>query len=227
MECSNASFNGNIVTKQYLIGEIIMWPNSSSIPTNFLSCDGSPRNGSSSSDYNDLYTVIGTKFGEGNGDVDSFSLPNLNFNSTDDFSLIKGGNMSNINNTISDIGSTGGNNKINTTIGHSHSLTYDGNSFNKNIVHNINKNSNFNNIKRANTTDENNQQQFTGNHNTRIVLENHTHNINYSEINTNKNSNVTMTTTALSNNLNNSNNNHTTYIPKSLKIHYIICYKQN
>lgn len=54
------------------IGEIIMWP-SASAPTGFLKCDGSPV---SRSQYQDLFTVIGTEFGSGDG-TSTFNLPDL------------------------------------------------------------------------------------------------------------------------------------------------------
>ena len=63
--------NGNHAN-DYLIGEIIMWPNNHNLPDNFLNCDGSTI---SSSTYGDLFNVIGTKYG---GDSNDFKLPNLN-----------------------------------------------------------------------------------------------------------------------------------------------------
>ena len=56
------------------IGSINIWPGeNNSIPVNFLLCDGSSLK---QSDYPDLFNVIGTMYGSGDG-ADTFSLPNL------------------------------------------------------------------------------------------------------------------------------------------------------
>ncbi len=53
------------------LGEIVLYPNSTP-PSNWLQCDGQLL---LISEYNDLYSVIGTKFG-GNGTT-TFGLPDL------------------------------------------------------------------------------------------------------------------------------------------------------
>ena len=53
-------------------GEIKMWPTASA-PTGFLLCDGSTV---SRTLYSDLFTVIGTTFGSGDGST-TFTLPNF------------------------------------------------------------------------------------------------------------------------------------------------------
>ena len=56
------------------LGSINIWPGqNNSIPVNFLLCDGSSLK---QSDYPDLFNVIGTMYGSGDG-TDTFSLPNL------------------------------------------------------------------------------------------------------------------------------------------------------
>ena len=56
------------------IGSINIWPGeNSTIPNNFLLCDGRSLN---RSDYSELFNIIGTTYGIGNGS-DTFNLPNL------------------------------------------------------------------------------------------------------------------------------------------------------
>lgn len=54
------------------IGEVVAYGGASA-PTNFLICDGSAI---SRADYADLFDVIGTTFGSGNGTT-TFNIPNL------------------------------------------------------------------------------------------------------------------------------------------------------
>lgn len=55
-----------------MVGEIIAYP-STDIPDGFLKCDGSAI---SRTDYADLFTVIGTSYGNGDGST-TFNLPDL------------------------------------------------------------------------------------------------------------------------------------------------------
>lgn len=54
------------------VGTIMQFAGSTA-PTNYMICDGTPI---SRSDYSDLFEIIGTTYGEGNGST-TFNLPNL------------------------------------------------------------------------------------------------------------------------------------------------------
>ena len=261
MNCDNASFNGDgeIFTKQYLVGEIIMWPNKSNFPSNnFLPCDGRELDkGTAGSTYYDLWQIIQNNFG---GTSPKFNLPNLNFDSdsiddtkTDQFCLVKGSsNMANNSSIDNNISATiSGNNKIPYTINHNHNGFSGTNATNTttNINHNIEHNNSafvagntFSNAtdlylnsgkRRAYRTSDNDDIVGAGGGNSTAyneILEKHQHTIIYSD--TTKNH--TATGQDINENFDNNDinfgssiNNQKKYIPKSLKIHYIICYKQN
>lgn len=55
------------------VGTIIAFAGNGSLPDGYLLCDGAAV---SRTDYADLFTVIGTTYGEGNGST-TFNLPNL------------------------------------------------------------------------------------------------------------------------------------------------------
>jgi hypothetical protein len=55
------------------IGEVIAWP-TEALPTNFLECDGAPVLRSGVGGYPDLFAIIGTRYGSGDG-VTTFNLP--------------------------------------------------------------------------------------------------------------------------------------------------------
>lgn len=80
---ANTKITGQITSSQIqtidgskvsgLTGEVKMWPTASA-PTGYLLCDGSAV---SRTTYADLFTIIGTTFGVGNGST-TFNLPNFN-----------------------------------------------------------------------------------------------------------------------------------------------------
>ena len=63
--------DGGIVSDTLPIGSIVVW-GSDYIPENWLLCDGSEI---SRTEYPDLFTFLGTKYGEGDGST-TFNLPN-------------------------------------------------------------------------------------------------------------------------------------------------------
>lgn len=62
----------NIDTLGAPVGSIIAWPDSS-VPNHYLECDGREI---SRSDYSDLYGIIGTKYGVGDGST-TFEIPDF------------------------------------------------------------------------------------------------------------------------------------------------------
>lgn len=66
------SGGGGIYVNKTPVGTIIMWSNGK-IPEGYLECDGSAI---SRETYKDLYSVIGTKYGNGDGST-TFNLPNI------------------------------------------------------------------------------------------------------------------------------------------------------
>lgn len=65
--------SGGTVSDTLPIGSVVEWY-SDTIPENWLVCDGSAI---SRTDYADLYAILGTKYGEGDGST-TFNLPNMN-----------------------------------------------------------------------------------------------------------------------------------------------------
>ena len=96
----NDDVHVNNVGFDILVGEVIMWPHATNIPSGFLQCDGSTYNIST---YSELYSVIGNLYGS--------NLPNLN-SGTD--LLLGNSNMSNNSTTLTAVSSnnpiTGGDN---------------------------------------------------------------------------------------------------------------------
>lgn len=217
MNCGTAYFYGDLTTQDsYLVGQIIMWPNKSYIPPGFLSCNGQslPRN-----TYQDLFNVIGIKFGS--NDNQSFSLPKLNHNNTSDFSLMKGdGNMSNNNNSsiLNSNVISGGVNIINQTINHSHNLINVSETVNNPPVLDANANNPFN---RATVTSSAVITTNAGGvSDERDIVESaHTHNIEYTT-----NVDHVLSSNQTINKIINTHNagNQQSVIPKSLKVHYLI-----
>ncbi len=58
----------------------------STVPTGFLTCDGSTVNRTT---YADLFTAIGTTYGSGDGSV-TFNLPNLVFSAGNSWQTLEG-----------------------------------------------------------------------------------------------------------------------------------------
>lgn len=116
----NDDVHVNNVGFDILVGEVIMWPHATNIPSGFLQCDGSTYNIST---YSELYSVIGNLYGS--------NLPNLN-SGTD--LLLGNSNMSNNSTTLTAVSSnnpiTGGDNTINSNVisDHSHTISFNSNS---------------------------------------------------------------------------------------------------
>lgn len=66
----------NLIYASFPVGSIVAYGGSSDVdaPTGCMYCHGQVLN---ANDYPDLYDVIGTKFGVGDGSTGSFSLPDL------------------------------------------------------------------------------------------------------------------------------------------------------
>ena len=218
----------------YLVGEIIMWPNNTNIPYNFLPCDGRQLN---KTDYSELFNIIGIKYGESGN---NFLLPNLNNNGVSDSNslLIKGitnmSGSSSVSSFSSYISSNYGNNliQLNQIQSHKHNINILNNksSINYNIsLGNINSFGDGNQeINCANETDLRwycrcrRKSQFS-------TKRNHTHNISYNTTNQSKNNNSNVVyqdsvehsySISLENNITNQLN----YTPIHTKVNYLICY---
>lgn len=225
---NNILFTLNELTSEYLIGEIIMWPNTTNIPKGFLECDGSER---SETTYDKLYNVIGYKYGS-NGN--KFKLPNLNTGDSDENrTYIKG--LSNYNNYASET-LIGGNNQIesNQIPSHNHNITQqptvsmnpantfiNDNNTGFNRIHNYD----VNNTRRAYKTSVSNSNLQSGSQNERYLWDHeHTHNIEYN------NNSIRKLVNAIDNNLDSTINynispnesTHKHYKPRSVFINYLI-----
>ena len=231
----------NDSANDYLVGEIIMWPNTTSVPYNCLSCNGQEL---SKTSYQELFDIIGTKYGE-NGS--KFLLPNLNNNglSESDSLLMKGiATMSGTSSVSTvqfydSINYGYGNNSIdiNQIPSHNHSIT---NNRTNNIIYNVSlgnynefsdNNSGGNQLRHANRTVTTSQLTDDGGGETSAGPDsNHTHNIAYNNNSVNHNEssgNVSYLNNLLveynvsfENNINNQKN----YKPIHTKVNYIICY---
>lgn len=119
----NISSNNIMTISSYsLTGTIYMYMGSTSnIPSGYLLCDGSTTNRNT---YNDLFTLIGTNYGSGDGSS-TFNLPDLRGRMcicTDNFA-----------NSVNDIpiydsSNIGGNNTLNANqlASHTHTISFDG-----------------------------------------------------------------------------------------------------
>ena len=221
--------NGN----DYLVGEIIMWPNATNIPYNCLNCDGSLLNKTT---YSDLFDIIGIKYGEQDN---KFKLPNLNNSGLDDSNslLIKG--ITNMSGTSSVSSfqfydnTNYGNNliNINQIPSHDHNITN-----NKNVIeYNINlqnKNSFYDGgeIKSANVTGIQDRHEDSGGANPSGAPDrNHTHNIGR---NNTPNAKLSVSSINLQDSVNidynisldNNIASQVNYKPTHVKVNYLICY---
>ena len=223
--------NASIFTKtSYLIGEIIIYPHTN-IPTdstfNFIPCNGQEV---SRVEYNDLYNVIGTRFGTASSSG-NFIIPNLNNNSTSEFSLIKGDNnmynINSINTTVNTI--SGGHNKIQSTIIHNHEITNPSSSnisfHSTNFELGVSINDTGTRANKTGGSTNADQGSGGGSNSTGI---NHTHNIIYNDGIHIAQDYATYSKQDTKNiglgNLQNTSTQNT-FIPSSIKINYMICYK--
>ena len=236
----NSIYLNNNNANDYLVGEIIMWPNTTNIPYNLLSCNGQEL---SKTSYFELFNIIGTKYGE-NGN--NFKLPNLNNNGLDDSNslLIKGistmagtSSVSNFQNNIGFYHNTNysfSNNKININQipSHNHNIINSKSNISYNIA--LDQKNKFRDgnqeVNHANKTDTVNGAQDQGGeqHNTAPTV-NHTHNISFI-VNSLAKSNASNVTYQDSLNhtynisLNNNITNQLNYKPIHTKVNYLICY---
>ena len=230
--------NGNDAS-DYLIGEIIMWPNGQQVPDNFLSCDGRSL---SQTTYSDLYSVIGTKYG---GDATNFNLPNLNSSSVSEanYTYLRGiSNMSGETtiNSFTYTDNTFGNNQIsiNQVPSHKHNITnnlnsircdIDASTINSNTRNHFGTTANVD-LKRANVTDTvpDNFKEYDGGGNENTSQLSHRHNILYNNNTTSKHAqtnavllNPVEVTYGVA--LNNNHNTQSHYVPTHSKVQYLIC----
>lgn len=217
MNCGTAYIYGDLNTQEtYIVGQIIIWPNSSNVPSGFLSCNGTNI---SRTTYSLLFQEIGTKFGVGDGST-TFSLPLLNNANTNNFFLAKGdNNMISTSNTLNTTSTnlTGGGNTINSTISHGHNI----NSTKTCNINAINYNANANNQwRRAKKTGNANTTPSGAKNTDYYVEELHTHNITFNTNSTNYNFNASENTTQTINT--STSGSQSSVIPLSLKVHYLI-----
>lgn len=219
MNCGTAYIYGDLNTQEtYIVGQIIIWPNSSNLPPGFLSCNGTEI---SRTTYNLLFDEIGTKFGTGD-DSTTFSLPLLNNMDTSNFSLAKGdNNMISSSNTLNTISTnlTGGGNTINTTISHGHNI----NSIKTQNINAINYNANANNQwRRAIKTGNANTTKSGARKEAYYVEKLHTHNITFNTNSNNYNFSKSEDITINTNTSSSVSGSQSSVIPLSLKVHYLI-----
>ena len=216
MNCGTAYIYGDLNTQEtYIVGQIIIWPNSSNLPSGFLSCNGTNK---SRTTYSLLFQEIGTKFGVGDGTT-TFSLPLLNNANTNNFFLAKGDNIMGDNNMISSTNLTGGGNTINTTISHGHNI----NSIKTQNINAINYNANANDQWRRAIKTGNANTTPSGALNTDYYVEElHTHNITFNTNSNNYNFSASEDITINTNTSSSVSGSQSSVIPLSLKVHYLI-----
>ena len=213
-----------------LVGEIIIWPTNSNYPKGFLLCDGTSY---STTEYSELYAIIGTTYGSGSG---TFKVPDIS-NKHIRSGTIQSNNIQ--------VGGSGGNNTIvtNNLPSHTHNISNNVSNWteydvNTTIVYNISDLV----IPRPNVTNNHtNHGQFEAKNGSRLHGS-HEHNLAYSTNNisgqyadsdyilskTNFNyinsANFTGSYSTQQQNIDSTYNfsGNSSYVPKSKKVYYLI-----
>ena len=226
MNCGTAYIYGDLNTQEtYIVGQIIIWPNSSNLPPGFLSCNGTEI---SRTTYKLLFDEIGTKFGTGDGST-TFSLPLLNNMDTSNFSLAKGdNNMTSSSNTLNtDLTNlTRGGNTINTTITHEHNIITNIIDISTNSINygaNANYNANNTNIEKRGIITGAASTTQSGAKNTDYYVEwEHSHNIIFNISSNNYNFSASEDININTNTSSSVSGSQSSVVPLSLKVHYLI-----